>query len=141
MGSRTFFDTNLLLYLFDVGEPEKSRAARGVYDGTPPGDLVLSTQVLQEFFWNATRKLSPPLPANEAAARVEEFAAHMIIVVDVPVILAATARASTDTIAFWDALIVESALSAGCTRLLTEDLKDGREFDGLRVENPFRKGR
>ena len=29
------------------------------------------------------------------------------------------------------------ALSAGVTVLLTEDLQDGREIDGLRIANPF----
>jgi predicted nucleic acid-binding protein len=47
---RTFFDTNVLLYLFDVGEPEKSEAARRAFGDTQPGDLVVSTQVLQEFY-------------------------------------------------------------------------------------------
>ena len=54
-------------------------------------------------------------------------------------ILAAVARSTADGVAFWDGLIVEAALSAGCTRMLTEDLQHGRVFDGLRVENPFRR--
>jgi hypothetical protein len=44
--SRTFFDTNLLLYLFDVGGPEKSESAR-VSGGTHVGDLAVSTQIQQ----------------------------------------------------------------------------------------------
>jgi predicted nucleic acid-binding protein len=139
VAGRTFLDTNLLLYLFDVGEPEKSGAARRVYDGMAPGDIVLSTQVLEEFFWNATRKLDPGLPADEAARHVRDFTVHRVVVLDVPMIHAAMARTASDSIAFWDALIVEAALSAECERLLTEDLQDGREFDGLRVENPFRE--
>jgi predicted nucleic acid-binding protein len=55
----------------------------------------------------------------------------------VALILAAVARATSARIAFWDGLIVEAALAAGCARLLTEDLQDGRDFDGLRVVNPF----
>lgn len=138
MAGRTFLDTNLLLYLFDVGEPVKSDAARRVFDGLTPGDIVLSTQVLGEFFWNATRKLIPRIPPDEAAGHVRSFSLHTIVVPDVPMIHGAMARTATDRIAFWDALIVEAALSAGCVRLLTEDLQDGREFDGLRVENPFK---
>jgi predicted nucleic acid-binding protein len=34
-------------------------------------------------------------------------------------------------------LILEAALSSGCDRILTEDLQDGREFDGVKVANPF----
>jgi predicted nucleic acid-binding protein len=38
-----------------------------------------------------------------------------------------------------DALVVEAAQSRGCTRLLSEDLQDGRDFGRLRIENPFAK--
>jgi predicted nucleic acid-binding protein len=38
---------------------------------------------------------------------------------------------------FYDALIVAGALSAGCTRLLSEDMQHGRTIRGLLIENPF----
>jgi predicted nucleic acid-binding protein len=47
-------------------------------------------------------------------------------------------RSRRHRIAFWDALIVEAALSRGCTTLLSEDLQDGRRFGALVIENPFR---
>jgi len=34
-------------------------------------------------------------------------------------------------------LIVAAALSAGCERLLTEDLQNGLAIEGLSVEDPF----
>jgi len=40
-------------------------------------------------------------------------------------------------LSFWDALIVSAAVEAGCKSILTEDLNDGQELDGVRVENPF----
>jgi predicted nucleic acid-binding protein len=40
-------------------------------------------------------------------------------------------------IAIWDALIVEAARSAGCHRVLSEDLQAGQDFDGVVIENPF----
>lgn len=40
---------------------------------------------------------------------------------------------------FYDSLIVASALSANCTRLLTEDLQHGQRIEQLTVENPFRR--
>lgn len=36
-----------------------------------------------------------------------------------------------------DALVLQAALKAGASRLLTEDLKHGQKVDGLRIENPF----
>lgn len=137
MGSRTFVDTNILLYLYDVKEPVKSHAARRAYDKMAPGECVLSTQVLQEFYWNSTRKLEPALREDEAARILVDLSAHETVQVDVAIIVAAAARGTSDRIAFWDALIVESALTAGCDRLLTEDLQHGRTFGALRVENPL----
>jgi predicted nucleic acid-binding protein len=49
----------------------------------------------------------------------------------------AISRSRRHTLSLWDALIVEAALARGCTRLLSEDLQDGRRFGGLVVENPF----
>ncbi len=40
-------------------------------------------------------------------------------------------------IAVWEAMIVEAARSAGCDRVLTEDLQAGQDFDGISIENPF----
>jgi len=53
-------------------------------------------------------------------------------------ILSASHLAEEHTVNFWDALIVEAALRAGATELVTEDLQDGREFGALRVRNPFK---
>jgi predicted nucleic acid-binding protein len=39
--------------------------------------------------------------------------------------------------AFYDCLVVASALDGGCKRLLTEDLQHGQRIEGLRIENPF----
>jgi predicted nucleic acid-binding protein len=138
VGGRTFVDTNVLLYLFDAGEPDKAVVAREALAALDPAEVVLSTQVLEEFYWNATRKIRPPMPPVDAAAQVLSLSEHAVVVPDVSVVLGAISRSQEDGVAFWDALVVESALSAGCERILTEDLQHGRRFGPLRVENPFR---
>jgi predicted nucleic acid-binding protein len=40
-------------------------------------------------------------------------------------------------LAVWDGLIVEAARSSGCDRILSEDLQNGQDFDGVKVVNPF----
>jgi predicted nucleic acid-binding protein len=40
-------------------------------------------------------------------------------------------------LSYGDALVLEAARQAGCVRVLTEDLTDGADYDGLRIENPF----
>ena len=37
-------------------------------------------------------------------------------------------------------MLVEAARAAGVTRLLTEDMQDGRRVGALRLENPFKAG-
>lgn len=136
--TRTFFDTNILLYLFDASYPEKKARAQEVLEEEVGADrAVLSTQVLQEFYVNATRKLATPLSHEVAESRVRDFASLPLVQVDAVLILAAIARSRSMSFSFWDALIIESALSAGADLLLTEDLQHGQAFEGLRVEDPF----
>ncbi|MBE0622475.1 MAG: PIN domain-containing protein [Burkholderiales bacterium] len=65
---KSFFDTNVLVYLFDADSPEKRRKARALFQKhAEAGDILLSTQVLQEFYVAVTRKLARPLDAAAAA--------------------------------------------------------------------------
>jgi predicted nucleic acid-binding protein len=135
---RSFFDTNVLLYLFDNREPDKKAAAQELIQKEVEADRAsLSTQVLQEFYVNVTRKLAFPLSPEEAGARVRDFSRLPLVQVDVPLILAAIARSQRMSFSLWDAMIVEAALKAGADRLLTEDLQHGQVIEDMRVENPF----
>jgi predicted nucleic acid-binding protein len=137
---RAFFDTNVLVYLFDNRDPEKRiRAQRVFAEESGRGLVVLSTQVLQEFYWAVTRKLASPLPDEVAEKRVRDFCELPLVRVDAPMILAAITRSRSQSFAFWDALIVEAALKAGARCLLTEDLQHGQQIGDLTVENPFRE--
>ncbi len=136
--TRSFFDTNILIYLYDEDEPEKrARALELFEEEVAAGRAALSTQVLQEFYVNATRKLRRPLSPERAEARVRDFSGLPLVRVDAPMILAAIARCRSQSFSFWDALIVEAAHAAGASRLLTEDLQHGQNIEGLRIENPF----
>lgn len=135
---RAFFDTNVLVYLFDNSDPEKKSRAREVFEkGVAADEIVLSTQVLQEFYVNVIRKLPNPLSPEVAEERVRDFSRLPLVRVDASLILAAIARSRRMSFSFWDALILEAALKGGAGRLLTEDLQHGQEIEGLRVENPF----
>lgn len=136
-GEKAFVDTNVFIYAVDRHAPAKQRRAQTVLEGIGPSSIVLSTQVLQEFYVTATRKLAEPLSAEETERRVSELSALDVVLIEVPLIRGAITLSREHSIAFWDALVVESARARGCRRLLTEDLQDGREFGALRVENPF----
>ena len=52
---------------------------------------------------------------------------------------AAVRLAARDGTAFYDTLLVASALEANCDTLLTEDMQDGRVVEArLTIRNPFR---
>jgi predicted nucleic acid-binding protein len=40
-------------------------------------------------------------------------------------------------ISYWDAAILEAARTLSCEVVLSEDLSDGLDYAGVRVENPF----
>ena len=138
-GHRDFVDSNVLVYAHDASQGPKHEAAQHlVRELWADRAGALSTQVLQEFYVVATRKLDPPMPPTEARELVALYAAWSLVVIDAELILDATVREQRDVLSFWDALIVEAARRAGARRLLSEDLQDGRDFDGTVVENPFR---
>jgi len=98
---------------------------------------ALSTQVLQEFYVVATRKLATPMPRPAAREIVALYGEWPVVQVDVPLVLGASELEERHRLSFWNALIVEAANRSGATRLLTEDLQHGREIEGITIENPF----
>ena len=135
---RVFFDTNVLVYLFDQGAPEKQRSAQERFRlHAGDGSLLLSTQVLQEFYVTVTRKLSTPLGGAEALEAVQRFATFSLIQTDANLIVRAAERTQREMVSFWDGLILEAALAGGASRLLSEDMQSGRNISGMILENPF----
>jgi predicted nucleic acid-binding protein len=138
MNAELFADTNILVYAFDRGEPTKQAVAQELLrrEGAT-GNIAVSTQVLQEFYVVVTRKLTVTLPVAQAYEAVHCFADYPLIQVDIALILRAIKRNETERISFWDALIIEAALKAGCKTLLSEDMQAGHEVDGMQIRNPF----
>ncbi|HEX3036626.1 MAG TPA: PIN domain-containing protein [Thermodesulfobacteriota bacterium] len=59
MSERIFLDTNVLVYLFDNDAPDKQNRAREIFSRQEfRSRVIISTQVLQEFYVAATRKLA-----------------------------------------------------------------------------------
>ncbi|MBA3584988.1 MAG: PIN domain-containing protein [Gemmatimonadetes bacterium] len=135
---RTFFDTNVLVYLFDEDAPaNKARAQKLLEEEVSRGQAVLSTQVLQEFYVSVTRKLAEPLESEMAERAVRDLAVLPLIQIDAQMILAAIRRSRDFQHSFWDALIIEAAITSGADRLFTEDLQHGQLIESVRIENPF----
>lgn len=132
-----FVDTNVLLYAVsrDSGELGKAEQANRVLAAR---DLALSVQVLQEFYVQATRhSRSDPLTHEQAAELVESFLRFTIQPITPGVMLAAMATRRRFGISYWDAAIIEAARAVRCDVVLSEDLGDGQDYAGVRIENPF----
>jgi predicted nucleic acid-binding protein len=133
---RSFLDTNVLVYTDDESSPEKKRCALELFATLRRRRTgVLSTQVLQEYFVTATRKLG--VEVEIARRKTEIFGRLHLVNLGLEDVLGAIDLLRLHQLSFWDALVVRAALVSGCSRLLSEDFQAGRRFDRLEVVNPF----
>jgi predicted nucleic acid-binding protein len=132
-----FVDTNVLLYAIsrDVDEQEKADRANSILRDRY---LALSVQVLKEFYVQATRASRPDAITHDQAARlIESFLRFPVADISTEIVLAALATRQRFDISYWDAAILEAARAMGCDVVLSEDLSDGQDYAGVRIENPF----
>lgn len=133
-----FVDTNVLLYAVSRDQDEQRKAARAneILDAR---DAALSAQVLQEFYVQATRDSRRfRLTHDEALDFIETLLAFPVQDITTELVLAAMAAKQQFGVSYWDAAILEAARALGCEVVLSEDLADGADYGGVRVENPFR---
>lgn len=133
-----FVDTNVLVYGFDESDPAKrGRAQRVMRRLWETRSGRLSDQVLNEFYATVTRKLTPPLSRTQAREEVEDLLGWEPVHPSASLFAEAWRLEDRHGFSWWDSLILAAALAQNCATLLTEDLQDGLEIDGLRIVNPF----
>lgn len=137
MSKRVFLDTNILINADDADAGDKREKAQDLISQALAAMTgVLSTQVLQEYFVVATRKLG--LSSESAQRRIELYSKLDVVVLDVERILSAIKLHRLNALSFRDALIVQAAIASGCGSLLSEDMQHGQRFEGVELVNPFR---
>ncbi|MGH2852786.1 MAG: PIN domain-containing protein [Solirubrobacteraceae bacterium] len=132
-----FVDTNILLYAIsrDPAEQEKAAQANELLSSR---DIGLSVQVLQEFYVQATRESrADRLTHEQTAALIDSFRRFPVQETTIGTVLSAMSTRQRFGISYWDAAILEAARTLGCEVVLSEDLGDGQDYAGVRVENPF----
>jgi predicted nucleic acid-binding protein len=136
MNKITFFDTNVLLYMFDKRDVGKRRQAANAFrQHFQAGTLVISTQVIQEFYFAVTRKLS--LLPGRAKQLIGDLCDLRVVTIGTANILRAADMSQRFKLSFWDGLILAAAEEADASVLFTEDLNHGQTYVGIRVVNPF----
>jgi predicted nucleic acid-binding protein len=140
MPAEDFLDTNVFVYQLDTSDPRKSALAdalvrRALVDGSG----CISYQVVQECLHVMTGKARLALHPEEAALYLDAVLLPLLRVgASAELYRRALDLRQRWRFGFYDSLIVASALAAGCSRLLTEDLQHGQRIEGLTVVDPFR---
>jgi predicted nucleic acid-binding protein len=137
-GAKTFLDTNIVIYAYDASAGLKHEIARQIMtDLWTSGNGILSTQVLQEFYVNVTRKIPKPLDLDLARQIVADLLKWDVVVNGGDSILDAIDIQKRHNFSFWDAMIISSAVTGGAVTLLSEELTDGQIIGGVTIRNPF----
>jgi predicted nucleic acid-binding protein len=140
MRASTFIDTNVFVYHLDASDPRKhARAEAIVRDALLTRDACISYQVVQEFLNVACAKARVPLSPQQARDYLDAVLEPLMqLGASTELYRRALGVHERWRFGFYDALIVAAALTAGCTRLLTEDLPHGQRIETLEVVDPFR---
>jgi predicted nucleic acid-binding protein len=128
---RIFLDTNVVVYLL-AEDPAKAERAETLLARRP----CVSTQVVNEFINVCTKKLGFSRAAAHENARAL-MAQCDIAPLDAATVERAMCLGERHGFSHWDALIVAAAQLAGCAVLMTEDMQDGLQLEGVRLCNPF----
>ncbi len=136
--NKVFVDTNIVVYAYDVDSGEKHKISSNILKELWQSGLgMLSTQVLQEFFTVATKKIARPLDMELIKEIIGDLSKWDVVVNNVEVILDAIDIYQEHKYSFWDSMIIGAAIKGGATALLSEDLSNGQTISGVTIRNPF----
>jgi len=134
---KVFIDTNILIYMYDSADIDKQKRSREkLLELEEAGIGVISTQVIQEFYVAAVKKLSMnPITAKQIISKFDNFE---VVTIDHALINDAVDCSILNQMSFWDALVITSANHVKCDRLWSEDLSHGQVIKNVKIENIFR---
>jgi predicted nucleic acid-binding protein len=135
-----FVDTNVLCYAYELGAGRKHEISVELLKRLF-GDRTgwISTQVLVEFYSVATGKLR--LGSQYTENVLNDFSSWHLHRPDHAAIISAVHLQRRYKLAWYDAMILNSALESGCSILWTEDFSDGQRFGDLVIRNPYKNAR
>jgi predicted nucleic acid-binding protein len=136
-GSIAFIDTNVLLYAAS-GRPDDARKTARARQLIKEEQIGISFQVLQEFYANAVNARKLNLSPTEATKWCVAWMQFPVASLGLETFVRTLELARKFQISNWDAAILAAAAQMGCLVVYSEDLSHGQDYDGIRVENPFR---
>ncbi|MGD0516671.1 MAG: PIN domain-containing protein [Thermoguttaceae bacterium] len=134
--SRIFLDTNILVYVFDLRDPQKQAKAHDLVRSIIHRRTgVVSTQVLQEFASVALTKLHHT--AETVIRELIILESLEVVQVTPKLVRQGVEILKQYKIHFWDAILLAAAEEAQCDQLYSEDFPNGAVYNKVRVVNPL----
>lgn len=132
---KVFIDTNILIYAYSVDETNKKLIVNELLNKHE--FIILSTQVINEFINTMYKKKK--LKIEDIKNAVIELQKNFSIEnISISTIRKALDITSKYNYAFFDSLIISSALETNCAILFSEDMHDSHIIDNrLKIINPF----
>jgi len=139
MSGKFFLDTNIFVYSFDLSSPKKAtQATKLIRKGIETRGGIVSYQVVQEFFNVALRRFAKPMSGADAEQYLATTFRPLLAVHSSPVLYGEALRIlARFRLAWYDSLIVASAIEGECDTLYSEDFQDGQQIGSLKIVNPF----
>ncbi|MEW6679999.1 MAG: PIN domain-containing protein [bacterium] len=124
--------SNVLVYAYDRAELTKQSQALNLLDQLQTTGIgILSVQVLAEFFWVVSRKLSAPLPIEQALHQVELFVQCWSVVnLSSFIVLEAIRGVRNYQMAYWDAQIWATVHINQIPLIFSEDFATRTTIEG-----------
>jgi len=136
MAADSFYDTNILLYGYDLNAKGKRKIALKLMEHAwlNLGSVAVSVQVLQEFYVNFVRKTRSH---EDARIIVEDLSLWPVVDNSLDLFGLGVRLCEDYQLSLWDGMIVAAARKSGASALLTEDLNHGQDYGGVVAINPF----
>ena len=134
-------DTNVFVYAFDASEPVKQARAREFFQRvfasaeatTVPWQVAV--ELLARFRkWESAGKMT----SDNVRGRFGEFLKVWVLALPTDKIFEASFQVrQRHSLSHWDSMLIAACQQAGVTRLYSEDMQHGADYDGVSIVNPF----
>ena len=135
MSDKVFLDTNILIYLYSEDERTKRSVARKLFSNHQ--NIKISTQILSEFSNVHYRKLK--INPDEISEMILEISRNCDVKpINISTVTNALAILNRYKYAFFDSLILSTAIENNCNILYSEDMHAGHVLENtITIINPF----
>lgn len=139
MNGKFFLETNIFVHSFDASSPKKAgQATRLIRKGIETRGGIVSYQVVQEFFNDALRRFAKPMSSLDAEQYLAATFRPLLAVHSSPALYGEALRIGARfRLAWFDSLIVASAIAGQCEVLYSEVFQDGQHLGSVSISNPF----